>query len=162
MKISKGSIVFILFALLLKPLAVQAQDTDQMKRYREEKMKFFNDKLQLSEDEAKQFWPVYEDLHNRRMKINEDERNLLNYYSSNADFMSDKEVDETIQKYLDLQKARVDLDLKYHDTFVNIIGKKKTMRMYSLEREFRIYILKKFRGGHGGGPQGPGPHNGGR
>lgn len=128
-----------------------AQPDGHMQRFKEEKIKFYNEKLDLTVSEAEQFWPVTQDLHNRMMKINEDEKNLLVYYSSNFEAMSDQEIDETIQKFLDLQKKRVDLNTEYHHTFVKIIGKKKTMQMYVLDREFRMHVLKKFRAGEGGG-----------
>ena len=110
------------------------------------------DKLELSENDADEFWAVYEDLQNRNMKINEDERTLLNYYISNSEAMSEVEIDETITKFMTLQETRREFARLYHDKFVEIIGKRKTMQMYALEREFRMYILEKVRSerGHGG------------
>jgi len=144
--------LFLLILLCGAGSTLLAQSEDQRGRFHDEKVAFFNEKLELSEAEAKLFWPVQEDFHNRNMKINEDERTLLNYYSSNYEAMSDKEIDESIQKFMDLQKKRVELMQEYHNTFVDIIGKKKTMKMYSLDREFKMYILRKFRaGGEGGG-----------
>jgi len=124
-----------------------------MQRFKEEKIKYFNEKLELSENEATDFWPAYEDLQNRNMKINEDERSLLNYYMCNSEAMPEKEIDETINKFTALQVKRGELASQYHEKFVKIIGKRKTMQMYALEREFRMYILEKFRSerGHGKG-----------
>ncbi len=145
---------------------VYGQRDQQMERFKDEKIKFFNQKLELTEEEGDLFWPLYQNLKNRRMKINEDERNLLTYFSSNSQFLADEETDEVIAKYISLQKSRVDLDLQYHDKFEKIIGKKKTMLMYSLEREFRLHILREFSGGRGGqgrpGGQGRFRNSGGR
>jgi hypothetical protein len=152
-KLSK--ILIIAMIVFCSGATATAQQGGHMQRFREEKMKFYNEKLELSEAEARKFWPVQEDLHNRKMRINEDEKNLLIYYSSNYEAMSDQEIDETIQKYLDLQKRRTELSTEYHHTFVEIIGEKKTMKMYALDREFRIHILNKFRAGEGGRGRGP-------
>jgi hypothetical protein len=148
-------VIIVTMIALFSGAAATAQQGGHMHRFREEKIKFYNEKLELSEVEAKKFWPVQEDLHNRKMRINEDEKNLLIYYSSNYEAMNDQEIDETIQKYLDLQKRRTELITEYHHTFVEIIGEKKTMKMYALDREFRIYILNKFRAGEGGRGRGP-------
>lgn len=137
---------------------VVAQPGDQMQRFKEEKIAFFNEKLNFSEKEAAEFWPLHDDLQNRKMKVNEDEKTLLNYYNSNYEAMSENEIGETIKKYIDLQDKRHDLNSEYHDKFVRVIGKKKTMRLYALEREFRVHILHKFRAGRGG--NGRGPHRG--
>ncbi len=143
---------------------VKAQPEERMQRFKDEKIKFFNERLALSDDQAEKFWPVYEDLHNRNMKINDDERSLLTYYMSNFEAMSEKEVDETISKFMAFQDQRQALSSKYHEEFIKIIGKKKTMQMYALEREFRVYLIETFKGNHGegsgrgryrGGPQMP-------
>ena len=60
-----------------------SQQRGHMEKFKEEKTKYFNEKLELSEMEAKKFWPIYEDLMNRNMKINEEERTLIQYYSIN-------------------------------------------------------------------------------
>jgi len=130
---------------------LKAQPDENMGRFHEEKIKFFNEKLDLSPKEAEKFWPVHDDLHNRNRKINEEERILLDYYNSNYEAMSDEEVHEQLEKFIALQKKRVDLAMKYHEKFVEVIGEKKTMRMYALDHEFRKYILHQFRQGHGGG-----------
>lgn len=150
-RVSVFMVASIFFAAFVQ---VNAQEDQRMQRFKEEKMSYFNENLQMSEELASVFWPIYEDLNNRRMKIGEEEKTLITYYSSNADYMTEKELDETIKAYLNIQQKRVDLDLQFHNKFVETIGKAKTMKMYTLEREFRLFILRKFRGG-GQGPNGP-------
>lgn len=159
MKLPERKIQFLLLVSILigSSMMVSAQPGGSMQRFKEEKIAYFNEKLELSEGEASKFWPVYEDLQNRNMKLNEDERTLLNYYMCNSKAMSENEIDETITKYTAIQFKRGELAGQYHEKFVKIIGKRKTMEMYALEREFRMHILEKFRserGGHGNG-QGP-------
>ncbi|SRR6056297_427918 len=134
-----------IMAALPVSLAGQQWNNPQSQRFEEEKIAFFTEKLDLSEAETKAFWPLFNDLHNRRMKINQDEKSLLDYYSTNAQYMSDEEVSETMQKYLDLQEQRRTLESEYHDKLVGVLGERKVMTLYSLEREFRFYLLRKFR-----------------
>jgi hypothetical protein len=153
MKTVEKNIQFLLIALFLigTGMLANGQPKGSMQRFKEEKIKYFNDKLNLSEKESDQFWPIYEDLQNRNMKIHEDEKSLLNYFGANAEAMSEKEIDETITKFMDILDKRMKLTSKYHDKFVRIIGKRKTMHMYALEREFRLHVLEKFRAGRGHG-----------
>jgi len=137
--------------LTLPAASLFAQPNEKMGKFHEEKVAYFTEKLDLSDKESEKFWPVHEDFHNRNMKINEEERILLDYYNSNYEAMSDEEVHEHLDKYIALQKKRVELGAKYHMKFVEILGERKTMRMYAMDREFRKYILRKFRAGHGGG-----------
>jgi len=150
-KIRNVRLLILLILMSGSSAIIIAQPGGEMERFKEERIAFFNEKLDLSEKEAKLFWPVQEDFNNRNRKINEDERTLLSYYNDNSEAMSEKEVDETIAKFMELQKSRVELAMQYHNTFVEIIGKKKTMKMYSLDREFRMHVLRKFRAGREGG-----------
>ncbi|MCF8224606.1 MAG: hypothetical protein K9J30_01865 [Bacteroidales bacterium] len=148
-RIHRSLLVLTAIAMLFTSAAVNAQPDEKMKRFQEERISYFNEKLELTDKEAESFWPLYEDLQNRMMKNMEDEKALLNYYLNNLGALSDEEVNKTISGYMDLQDQRHNLRKKYHDSFVKIIGKKKTMKMYALEREFRMHILRKFRSGRG-------------
>ncbi len=138
-------LVCLLLAALPVSLAGQQWNNPQSQRFEEEKIAYFTEKLSLSEVEAEEFWPIFNDLHNRRMKINQDEKSLLDYYSTNAQYMSDDEVGETVKKYLDLQEQRRTLESEYHHKLVGVLGERKVMTLYTLEREFRLYLLRKFR-----------------
>lgn len=149
----------LLFATTLSLIA--QQNESQRAKFNAERVEFFNEKLELSEVQTEKFWPVYHDFQNRMNKINEDERSLLTYYSSNSDAMTEDEIDETIAKYLSLQNSRQSLSEEYHQSFVNILGKRKTMELYTLERRFRMHILDTLRKGRHGQGQGKGFGRGG-
>lgn len=149
--LSKRITTFIIISIFLTSFSqVFSQDKEQWGKFKQEKMTYFNEKLDLSEKEIEAFWPIYDDHFNRLMKVHEDEKNLLNYYTTNSEHLSEAELDETIKKHFDIQQQRLDLEVKFHKKFVDAIGKKKTMSMYSLEREYRMHVLRKFRGGEGG------------
>ena len=142
--------LFIISFFMFSFSQVFSQENQQWDRFKQEKTDYFNEKLDMTEQEKEVFWPIYDDHYNRIMKFHEDERNLLNYYSINSEHLSGEEVDETIKKHFDIQRQRLELETQYHDKFVKAIGKKKTMTMYTLEREYRMHVLRKFRGGQGG------------
>lgn len=126
----------------------------QMKGFQAEKIEYFNEKLNLGDKESKEFWPVYEDLQHRLIKNMEEERNLLNYININYEALSEAEIESSLDKYFNLQNQRHDLKQLYNKKFIGIIGKRKTMKMYALEREFRLHVLQKFKQGRSGHGQG--------
>ncbi len=151
--LSKRIATFFIISLFLAPISqVFSQDNHNWGKFKEEKIAYFNEKMNLTEPEKEVFWPIYDDHFNRILKINEDERSLLTFFNSNSEYMSEAEVSETVKKHFDLQQRRLDLELKYHGKFVDAIGEKKTMTMYTLEREYRMHVLRRFRGGQGQGP----------
>jgi len=63
---------FILFSLLLlfsiKTFAQPGKE-EKLKQLQKQKMNYFTERLDLSEQEAKKFWPVYNDYQNRKNLI---------------------------------------------------------------------------------------------
>lgn len=149
------SLLLLAIAGTALPLLAQPE-MPGMGRFLQEKMKYFNEQLELSEKESETFWPIYQDFQNRMMKLNEDESTLLNYYNKNSDALSDAEVQETIDKFQTIQDSRIKLSRKYHDKFEKAIGKKKTMKMYAIEREFRKHVLRRYRSAGEGSQDGRG------
>ncbi|HKK61871.1 MAG TPA: hypothetical protein VJ951_04890 [Bacteroidales bacterium] len=141
--------LFFLTLCFQSALMAQPNNREKMRRFQEERIIYFNEKLDLTEKESKEFWPLYEDLQHRIMKNMEDEKNLLNYYHINNEALSEKEVEKSITDYFNLRDQRHDLKMDYHNKFMAVIGKRKTMQMYALEREFKMHILQKFRSERG-------------
>ena len=149
------TLLFVMILVMSPMTGVSGQSGFKSEQFQEEKIAFFNEKLSLSDEQANQFWPVYKDLHNRRMKINQDEKSLLDYYQTNSQYMSDEEVSESLAKYRDLQEKRKNLESEYHKKLLDVLGERKVMMLYTMEREFRLHLLRKFqhrnRQGRGGG-----------
>jgi len=79
-----------------------AQSDEQIEKFNRDREAYFNENLELTQAEAAAFWPLYNDYHNRKMKLSEDERNNFRYAYSNADNLSEKELTETLNKIRDL------------------------------------------------------------
>jgi hypothetical protein len=146
---------FLLSLLMLIVIGpnVQAQSEEQLARFEEDKIKFFTEELQLTEEESTVFWPVYNDYSNRKMAIMEEERNLLRYFRSNKENMSDTEITESLNTFMEIWEKKHALEIEYHDTFKKILPERKVMMIYIAERQFRMHLVKRLRG-HGQGNQG--------
>lgn len=152
---SAGSLFML--GLLCLTGSLMAQSEDQIKKFNEEREAYFTEKLELTETEARAFWPLYYDYQNRRMKIHEDERNTFRYCSDNADNMEDDEVAETLEKVLALREERNELEQEYYgEKFLQALSPKKVMMLYRVEMDFRRHLIRKIRG-NGEGRQGHGP-----
>ena len=150
--------------------AVSAQSEEQIQLFEKEKIAFFTEKMELTDAESVQFWPLYNDYHNRKIKIVKDERNTMRYFDSNAANMSDEEVLRSLEKILKLQTEQHELRLEFHVKFMEILPPKKVLMFYRAERGFRMHLLRKLRnqgqgkhegrrlgGRHSGGSKGSGP-----
>jgi len=164
-KILSGTAFLLLMAGLL-PLSAQSEE--QIEKFKKERVDFFTERLELTDAEAKAFWPIYEDFSNRKMKLVEDERNTYSYAHKNADNLSDKEIMETLAKTANLKEQQLKLEVEYYqDKFLKALPPKKVLKLGKVEWDFRRHLYRELRkdgqrrGGRPGGgkssDQGPSP-----
>jgi hypothetical protein len=98
--------------------------------------------MELTESEAKRFWPVYEDYQNDLQKINERLLNMLQSYA--ADYRNQSLTDEKAKKLLDEWIAIDNDDAKRRASYVPKVLKalpaKKAARYLQIENEYRILM----------------------
>jgi len=98
--------------------------------------------MELTESEAKRFWPVFEEYQKDLQKSNERLYNLLQSYA--ADYRSNSLTDEKAKKLLDEWIAFEQEDAKRRGSFAPKVLKalpaKKAARYLQIENEFRILI----------------------
>jgi hypothetical protein len=122
-----------------------AQGGERMDRIKAQRVAFFTEKLNLSEQEAAKFWPVYNDYNNRRDMITNESRNLSLFVARNADNMSDAEVQESMKKFIDLQNQEHDLFIEYNNKYLEILPARKVMKLYIAENQFKQFLLNQLR-----------------
>ena len=155
----KSKIIYILSTVLFlftTSGALIAQSQEQIDKFNEERKVYFTEKLELSDAESKAFWPLYEDFHNRKMKLVEDERNTWTYAHKNADNLTDKEILETLEKGYSLKVKQLELEREYYqEKFLEALPTKKVLKLGKVEWDFRRYLIRKLRedgqGRHGQG-----------
>ncbi len=123
---------------------VSAQTPGQNKVYAA-KVAFFTEKLQLTPQEAEKFWPVYNDYQNRKDRITQQRRTTTDYYIKNADNLSDKEIDQILNDYINYQKQETALLETFNTKLKEILPERKVIKVYITEIQFRNYLLGQLR-----------------
>ncbi len=153
---SFATVVLLVFATCLAPL--MAQSEEQIEKFKKERKVYFTEQLELTDSESKAFWPLYDDFHNRKMKLVEDERNSFMYAHKNADNLTGDEITEILGKIRKLKHEQVDLENEYYQhKFMEVLPPKKVLKLYKAEWDFRRHLLKELRGrdrGEGGRKEG--------
>jgi hypothetical protein len=98
--------------------------------------------MELTESEAKRFWPVYEDYQKDLQKINERLLSLLQSYA--ADYRNNSLTDEKAKKLLDewiaLDQDEVKHRKSYAPKVLKALPAKKAARYLQIENEYRILL----------------------
>lgn len=114
-------------------------------RIEAEKIAFFTQRMDLTPDEAKVFWPVYNDYISRRNKIRLDKNNLLKYINQNQANIDDKELEESGDRIIAYTVEEATLMQTYHKKFKEILPIKKVVRIYQTETQFNKILLEQLR-----------------
>jgi len=155
--------IFITASLLLTSVYVAAQSQYQRGRgdfeqVEAERIAFITRYLELTSDEAKKFWPVYDDFRNRRELLSQERQAISRSFQRSYRNIGEKEAEEIADRYIALQVQETALAEEYHKKFKSVIPPGKVMRLYEAENIFRMQLLRRVRGGGpgrgAGGPPG--------
>lgn len=110
-----------------------------------QKIAFFTEKLNLTPEEAQQFWPVYNEYWEKKDKIINERREAMKYCYENIDNLSDKEMEKYNDMYIDFLKQESDLLIDFSKKLKKVLSPEKVLRFYFADYEFKTYLLRQIR-----------------
>jgi hypothetical protein len=147
MKIKYLIILFFIICFLFPDFSLlgQTKRAEIQENLQQQKVAFFNEKLQLTPAESARFWPIYNDYQNRHDKIIRDRNNLLRYFELNKGNMTESEASESVIKYIAFQDEETSLLETFTGKFKEFLPDKKVMQIYIVELEFKKWLLENLR-----------------
>jgi hypothetical protein len=152
---------FIISLLIFFSSVVTAQQGQQRReafiQVEAEKIAFFTSFMELTREEAREFWPLHDEFQRQKNLLVQERQKLSQYFTRNQESLPDKESREIADRYIQLQEKEVELTREFHEKFKTILPPGKVMRFYQAENEFRMQLLRRVRGGgqgRGAGRQG--------
>ena len=96
---------------------------------------FVSQNLELTESEAKAFWPLYDTYHKNLTKLGDRTIALIELYIKTSDTMTDQTAAKLVTDYLTIERERLTLRETYLPKFRKILPMKKVARYYQLENK---------------------------
>jgi len=109
------------------------------------KIGFLTDYLDLTSEEAKSFWPVYNKYQDEIDQLRKSRRQNIMNDQSNFDSMSDAELEKTVDSEIAFRQSELDIQKKYHPQFKKVLPMKKVAKLYRAEEEFKKKLLEMIR-----------------
>jgi len=140
------STIGLLLSLFSLPALAQDKPADNMQILREkikaDKKLLVAANMELTESEAKNFWPIYEDYQKDLQKINERLGKLLQSYA--ADYknktMTDEKAKKLTDEFLSIEQAEVTLKTSYVPKLSKVLPATKMARYLQIENKIRAVI----------------------
>jgi len=116
---------------------------------------FITQKLDLTPEQAQQFWPIYNELEKKRQALRKDMRNTRMEAGVEV---TEEEASEMIVAFQDMRQKELDLEKEYSQKMLKVISATQVVKLMRAEEEFRQYVIKQLRERRGegrGGERGP-------
>ena len=135
------SLVFILsfgtgFAAMAQP------DKSRFEQIESIKVAFFTSKLDLSQEEAQRFWPIYNSYQAEWWEMTK------NRWESRS--RKNISAEERVNTDLEYESQILDLKKKYKKLYEKAIPAEKILRLYQAEKDFREHLIKQLNHRKGG------------
>jgi predicted signal transduction protein with EAL and GGDEF domain len=120
------------------------QRQQKKERVKQLKIAYFTEELELTEDEAEKFWPVYNEME-QKMKDEKKKKNAAtNAIKTGIDTLSDSEIETKMKEALDARIQEAEVQKEYLLKIGDVIGFKKAAKVVSLEAQFKRELVKRL------------------
>ena len=154
MGLRTGMVIVMVAALvgLAIPAAAQDKPADNMQILRDkikaDKKLLVAANMELTESEAKAFWPVYEQYQKDLGVINQRIGKLIESYASDyrANTMTDEKAKKLVEEYVAIEKAEAGLKESYVPKLSKVLPPKKVARYLQVENKIRALVKYELAG----------------
>lgn len=140
----------LLFTLICVGFTALAQPNDErFEKIKALRVQFISNELSLTVEEAKSFWPLYEEFKKAENAIQgERMRGRLRNDKKRKPLeeLSDTEIEELLAKELKRQRDLIDLREVYTVKFKAILPIRKVALLFKAEHDFNRRLLEELRG----------------
>ena len=143
----KSFVLIVLFCSI--GLSVQAQRSfqERLEERREQiekiKKEFVTDRINLTDEQAVTFWPIYDEYIQNRIKLRRKTQKLKQSGFSMA--ATDEQIKASIDKMFELRKQELQLDLDTKEKLLKVLNVRQLAELYRSEQEFIKVILQSLR-----------------
>jgi len=108
---------------------------------KKEKKEMVKDVLELTEDQSKVFWPIYDEYMNELKPFNNILVNTITEYMDKYETMTNADADRLYKNYMVVDESWLKLKKKYYKKMHKVLPAIKVVRYFQLENRLRIMIL---------------------
>ncbi|MDJ1482151.1 Spy/CpxP family protein refolding chaperone [Cytophagaceae bacterium YF14B1] len=107
-----------------------------------ERVAFLTNKMKLTAEQAKQFWPVYNEFEKEKEQSQQLALQARNSIKSGS---SEEEIKNVLKQLIELRQKEVDTMRRQVDKFLKILSSRQVAMFYKGEIDFRRKIIREWR-----------------
>ena len=107
---------------------------------RTEKALIYAENLDLTPDEAAEFWPMHREYELELNKILDRRVALIMKFAPSAKTLTDDQANAVVKESLEIEAERTNLKKKYFQNFTKVISPVKAARFFQIENQLNLAI----------------------
>lgn len=137
--------------ILAVPLRAQEPDMPpppdgaRLREIKAQKAAYLTTKLALTPQQAERFWPVYNEYDDAQDGLRRARFEQMRGTRRSGSSITEAEAQKVLQRTLEIRQQEVDLERRYNDRFIGIIGAVKTLELHRAERDFQREVLRRVK-----------------
>jgi Spy/CpxP family protein refolding chaperone len=139
----KQIIVAGLLLVGLFPAASLAQDGEGRQKIESARVGYITNRLNLTPDQATQFWPIYNEYSGRKQELNRRIRQVNN--QSLRQGVAEQDALKNIGEINNMKQKIADLDQEYTPRFLKVISAGQLLELQNAERTFNKILLDRLK-----------------
>lgn len=135
----------VLVATAQEPGPPPPLSPERLQEMKAQRTAYITTKLGLTPDEAQRFWPVYNEYDDARERLRREVRDMHRSTKDKEGGITEAEAKQILAKVRSNRQQELDLEARYTDRFVSIIGAVKTVELHGAERDFQREVLRRYK-----------------
>ncbi len=125
-------------------LTLQAQNKGKegQQQVRAAKITWITNRLNLTPDQAKDFWPLFNEYEDKRREVRHRIRRL-NGETNNLS-ASEEVTRKNLKEIIDLRQQEVDLEREYQAKYLKVINVKQLSELYKADQRFTQMLIERL------------------
>ena len=138
--------ISIFLIICLSSTFILAQNDSKQKKENREALKiaFFTAKMNLNTEESRVFWPVVNEMENELKDLKDkNAHGRMMLKDKKIEDFSDEELEQMMDARIQMGKEKVDILVKYHEKFKEVLSIQKVAKFYQVGKEFKKIQLER-------------------
>ncbi len=133
-----NKLIGILIFTCCLQMSVFAQRGERIEQVEAMKIAFITNAINLTPEQAQQFWPLYNAFQEENRAIRKEERQMRR-----AADLNESEAEALLIQYFRNQEDKLNLERTYVTKFRNVISAKQVLLLKKAEQEFKRKLLQR-------------------
>lgn len=135
------TLLFLCFGIFLG-FAQKRQSKEKIKKL---KIAYFTENLNFTEEEAQQFWPIYNAYDDKNFELRVVGQNKIKRELKNMEDMSEAQAAELLNRFETIEKQIHENNMDLVKKLKTFLSAKKIILLKKAERDFNRKLMKEFR-----------------